>query len=220
MLAIVYLYTKTEFSEEERVSQPPIAQGMTASEKTSPPIDSDQDGVPDSVDSCYNPGCSHVNARGCPKDTDGDGLQDCYDDCPNERGDKMNRGCPLTQNAVTAIEICIINYNADGDDNYNLNGEWVRICNTGNQDINMSGWALYDDAYVRGQAKDHIFRFPSGFVLRAGKSVTIYTGTGMNSLSALYWQRTPGDKRAIWNNDGDCAYLTDSQGKIMDTYCW
>lgn len=219
LLTATCLHTWTGPQEGE-TSQPVFARDMAAPETNSPPVDSDSDGVPDSVDSCYNPGCSLVNGRGCPADTDGDGLQDCYDDCPNERGDKANRGCPSTQNAVTAIEICAVNYNAGGDDNYNLNGEWVRICNTGNQDITMTGWTLYDNAYLQGQAKDHVFHFPSGFVLRAGESVTIYTGTGMNTPSALYWQRTPGDKQAVWNNDGDCAYLVDSQRKIIDDYCW
>lgn len=220
LLTVEYLFIRTESLKEERTSLPVVAQDMTASETTPPAIDSDQDGILDSADSCYNPGCSLVNGRGCPIDSDGDGLEDCYDKCPNERGERTNKGCPLTQNAVIAIEICVVNYDAGGNDNYNLNEEWVTICNTGGQDIGMTGWVLYDNAYLQGQARDHIFRFPSGFVLKAGESVTIYTGTGMNTLSALYWQRTPGDKQAIWNNDGDCAFLVDSQGNVRGRYCW
>ena len=56
--------------------------------------DRDQDGVPDSSDSCNNPGCSIVDAQGCPKDTDGDGLNDCDDECPSEYGERQNEGCP------------------------------------------------------------------------------------------------------------------------------
>lgn len=125
-----------------------------------------------------------------------------------------------TPKAVILIKICNVNYDAPKDDNYNLNGEWVRICNTGNQDVNMSGWILYDEAYRKGTARDHIFRFPSGFVLRPGSSVTIHTGIGTQTSSELYFGRSAGDYAAIWNNDGDCAYLVDSKGNIVDTYCW
>jgi len=45
------------------------------------PSDSDNDGVPDDRDDCYNPGCSIVDSWGCPRDSDGDGLDDCEDDC-------------------------------------------------------------------------------------------------------------------------------------------
>lgn len=189
------------------------------SETPEPPIDSDSDGIIDSVDDCYNPGCTTVDSRGCPIDADGDGLSDCYDDCPRERGEKTNKGCPVAE-VVVHIEISAVNYNAPGDDNDNPNGEWVRISNTGNQDVNMAGWKLYDDAYKRGTAPDHVFVFPSRFILRAGQSVTIYTGQGINTGSNLYFGRPPREYAAIWNNDGDCAYLVDNQGKLIDRYCW
>lgn len=189
--------------------------------ETPPPSDTDGDGIPDDEDACYNPGCKIVDSQGCPKDSDGDGVNDCDDECPNEAGEKTNKGCP--KKVIVSIEICSVNYDAPGNDNYNLNKEWVRICNTGNQDVNMSGWKLYDDSYRLGRARDHIFYFPSGFLLKAGQSVTIYTGSGINTTSKLYWGRKEGEdigEGAIWNNDGDCAYLVDEQGDVVDTYCW
>lgn len=181
--------------------------------------DSDNDGISDSVDSCYNPGCTIIDSQGCPRDSDGDGLSDCYDDCPHEKGERANRGCPVAE-VIIRVEISTVNYNAPGDDNDNPNGEWVVIRNSGNQDVDMSGWKLYDDAYRRGTARDHILIFPSGFILRAGQSVTVYTGQGRNTGSQLYFGRSPGKYAAIWNNDGDCAYLVDDQGSLIDTYCW
>lgn len=56
--------------------------------------DDDNDGIPNSKDSCYNPGCTVVDSKGCPRDTDGDGTSDCEDSCPTERGDAANKGCP------------------------------------------------------------------------------------------------------------------------------
>jgi hypothetical protein len=183
-----------------------------------PVIDSDRDGIPDNDDECYNPGCTLIDTAGCPKDTDGDGLQDCYDDCPHEWGERTNKGCPIKE-SIVRVEICNVNFDAPGNDNYNLNGEWVRICNTGNQDVNMSGWRLYDIAFKRGTARDHVFYFPLGFVLRAGQSVTVYSGSGVNTESSLYWGRLEGEYGAIWTNDGDCAYLEDNQGNLIDMRC-
>ena len=195
--------------------------GYTPPAETQPPEperDTDQDGIPDSVDECHNPGCTIINPQGCPKDSDGDGLQDCYDACPYEPGEKTNEGCPVEQ-SIIRIEICRVNFNAPRDDNYNLNGEWVRICNTGNQDVDLSGWRLYDNAYKEGKCSDHVFYFPFGFVLQAGQSVTIYSGSGIDTGSSLYWGRTEGEYGAIWTNEGDCAYLEDSQDNLVDIYC-
>jgi uncharacterized C2H2 Zn-finger protein len=188
-------------------------------ETPQPQKDTDNDGIPDNVDDCLNPGCTIVNSRGCPKDTDGDGLQDCYDNCPNERGEKSNKGCPVEEKIVS-IKICLVNYNAPGDDNENPNGEWVQICNDGNQDVDMSGWRLYDNAQLWRTVTDHVFIFPSGFVLRAGQSVFVYTGIGTNTSTKLYFGRPPGEYAAIWNNDGDCAYLEDDKGNLVDSRCW
>lgn len=117
---------------------------------------------------------------------------------------------------VILIKICSAHYDAPGNDHYNLNEEWIKICNEGNQDVNISRWKLYDLA-------NHVFTFPSGFVLRAGKSVIIYSGKGLNTESRLYWGRKEGEEKgegAIWNNDGDCACLVDDQGDLIDIYCW
>lgn len=61
-------------------------------------LDSDEDGVPDSVDECPNtPKGWPVDARGCPLDSDGDGVPDGGDKCPNTpAGVEVNAdGCPL-----------------------------------------------------------------------------------------------------------------------------
>ena len=99
-----------------------------------------------------------------------------------------------------------INYDADGEDNKNLNGKWVEIKNAGSTSVNLKGFILEDEAH-------HKFIFP-GFVLDAGKTVKVYSGSGTPNSSSLYW----GSSSAIWNNDGDTAYLYDSGNKLIDTY--
>ncbi|MGA7180038.1 MAG: OmpA family protein [Thiobacillaceae bacterium] len=62
------------------------------------PVDSDGDGVPDSLDKCPNtPAGVKVDAQGCPLDSDGDGVPDYLDKCPNTpAGAKVDaQGCPL-----------------------------------------------------------------------------------------------------------------------------
>ena len=59
--------------------------------------DSDNDGVPDDQDGCYNPGCTIVDSQGCPIDSDNDGVNDCEDQCINEPGVREKNGCPGEQ---------------------------------------------------------------------------------------------------------------------------
>lgn len=57
-----------------------------------PPLDTDEDGIVDSLDMCpLIPGL--MVFKGCP-DTDGDGVQDSEDDCPEYPGLAEFNGCP------------------------------------------------------------------------------------------------------------------------------
>ena len=61
-------------------------------------LDSDGDGVPDSIDECPNtPIGVEVDEKGCPIDSDGDGVPDYLDKCPNTpKGVKVDaKGCPI-----------------------------------------------------------------------------------------------------------------------------
>jgi OmpA-OmpF porin, OOP family len=68
--------------------------------ETSPaaPLDSDGDGVPDTLDKCSNtPAGVAVGADGCPLDADKDGVPDYLDKCPNTSAGVTvgTDGCPL-----------------------------------------------------------------------------------------------------------------------------
>lgn len=71
--------------------------------KVTLPLDTDQDGTPDSVDQCPTlPG--PAVARGCP-DTDNDGVADTEDQCPADPGTAELRGCPdYDQDGITDAE--------------------------------------------------------------------------------------------------------------------
>ncbi len=69
--------------------------------KEKEPMDSDNDGVIDSLDKCPNsaPGAV-VNSDGCEKDSDGDGVVDRLDQCPSTpKGNIVDeKGCSLKVN--------------------------------------------------------------------------------------------------------------------------
>src|SRR6218665_3892667 len=60
-----------------------------------PPVDTDNDGIVDSLDKCpTQPGTAKYN--GCPvPDSDGDGIDDEQDKCPQQAGVARYDGCPV-----------------------------------------------------------------------------------------------------------------------------
>ncbi len=117
-------------------------------------------------------------------------------------------GTAITQSTrTTRVKITYIHYNAPGNDWKNPNGEYVVIRNCGNTTVNMNGWTLEDKA-------GHTFTFPN-ITLHPNETVTVHSGEGVDRDHVLYW----GDG-AIWNNNGDTAYLYDSRGRLVDTYTY
>lgn len=88
-----------------------------------------------------------------------------------------------------------------------VNQEYVKVTNKGTADVKMKGWKITD------KGKKHTYYFPSTFVLKAKKTVTIYTGKGKNTANKLYWGRSA----YVWNNEGDTAYLYNAQGKLVSS---
>lgn len=88
-----------------------------------------------------------------------------------------------------------------------LAGEIVVIKNNDTKDINMTGWKLVS---VEG---DQTFNFPEGFVLKAGQTVQILSGSkASEGPGKLVWT-----KANVWNNDWDKAELYDSTGKLVSS---
>jgi micrococcal nuclease len=115
---------------------------------------------------------------------------------------------PVPLLGAAGVIVCGGNKDAPGDDNFNLNGEYVVICNRGAAAVALSGWTLTDDG------AHHTYHF-GPFTLSAGASVTLYSGSGTNSATALYWN----SNGAIWNNGGDCAHLYSATGAAVTSRC-
>ncbi len=106
------------------------------------------------------------------------------------------------------VKISKINYQAPGPDNQNLNGEWIELKNVCEISVDLSGWQIRD----RTSVNRYYFK---NFVLKPLAKVKIYSGCGKDTDKELYWQCPP-RKYAIWNNNGDTAYLINSKGRIID----
>jgi competence protein ComEC len=104
------------------------------------------------------------------------------------------------------MKISAARFDAPGDDRQNLNGEWVRISNTGDGVVLMAGWTLSD----RAGADPYIF---PAVVLMPGENVTVCTGSGTMNDTALFMGRM----EPLWGNSGDTAFLRDAGGNLADS---
>ena len=148
-----------------------------------------------------------------------DGYARAYPYPPNERYRKLfasaekearQKGVGIwsSEPQGRGIDIVEINYDAEGNDRDNLNGEWVAMTNSTDSDIDMAGFTLNDDS-------DHLYTF-GDFILPAGHTVTVFSGAGVDDSTSLYWTSSS----PIWNNDSDTAYLKDADGEFMDEYSY
>jgi micrococcal nuclease len=104
----------------------------------------------------------------------------------------------------SGVRIAEIVADAPGNDNDNLDGEYVVLVNEGADAVDLSGWTLTDEA-------GHRYRFPSGTTLASGQSLRVVTGSGTDGEGRLYWGRGG----AVWNNGGDTATLRDGSGRVV-----
>lgn len=116
----------------------------------------------------------------------------------------------LWQPSDEHITVRIVNVQADapGNDNQNVNGEWVELENNGAHPINLEGFRLSDES-------NNEYIFPA-YTLDPGEHVRIYSGQGTWQEGALYW----GSRDPIWNNSGDVAYLRTPTGELVDIFVY
>ncbi len=116
---------------------------------------------------------------------------------------------PITPDGGTttpvAGQLSLVEVHADaaGNDNENLNDEYLTFENTGDSTLDLGGWVLAD-------AAGHRYTFPS-VTLAPGEQVTVYTGSGTDGDGELYW----GADGAIWNNGGDTVLVTTDEGTVV-----
>jgi hypothetical protein len=114
---------------------------------------------------------------------------------------------PASADAASCVRFSATHFDATGNDNYNTNGEWVRIKNYCTTAKTLSGWTIKD------YGSKHTYRFPTGVRIGAGASITLYTGVGSNTSSKRFWGRSYG---AVWNNSApEYAYLRNASSVLQ-----
>jgi micrococcal nuclease len=100
------------------------------------------------------------------------------------------------------LEIVSINYDAPGNDNDNLNEEYVtfRALVSGP----LLGYAVEDETGHRYEFPDRLFQ--------KGQVFKLHTGKGTDTQTDLYWGMVGS---AVWNNNGDTVKVLDPQGHIV-----
>jgi len=111
-----------------------------------------------------------------------------------------------TQNILLGLAI---NHDAPGNDDFNVNGEYVIIENGSNKSVNLEGWTLRDTS-------QRSFRFPSNTIIEVGQKIMVRAGVGENSKSE-YFMNSPTpmfENIDKYNGVGDAAYLLDEYGNL------
>lgn len=126
--------------------------------------------------------------------------------------DTSSCGVGPSENARLRLSV---KWNADGSDEANVNGEWARISNDGDQPVSLAGWWLRDSAYRGPRA--HGYTFPAGTVVPAHGAIKLHVGRGQRTATAFFW----GLREPVWENPGvsnryagDGGYLFDPQGDL------
>lgn len=118
-------------------------------------------------------------------------------------------GCISSRDDVSVS--LYVEADAPGDDNANLNGEWLEIRNEGAEPLDLSGWMVKDES------ASHRYRFDPGTVVPEGETLTLYTGCGEDEPLSRYWCKS---RSAAWNNAGDTAFLIDPDGRTVATHAY
>ena len=99
-----------------------------------------------------------------------------------------------------------INYDARGNDNLNLNDEYVKMENIGEDSIDIGGWTIKDSG-------TNIYTFEK-YSFESDSEIFIFTGSGKDGAGKFYW----GSPKPVWNNDNDTLYLRDREGLLVEIY--
>jgi len=126
-----------------------------------------------------------------------------------EKEAKDNKlGLWVSSSSIGCVAVVVFHYDAGGNDNENLNDEYLTLQNKCDNSISMNDWEVKDEG-------TNIYTF-KGFVLGSNSKVTLYTGSGSDTVNELYWSK----KRAVWNNKGDTLFLRDDKGNLVLSYSY
>ena len=93
-------------------------------------------------------------------------------------------------------------------DNENPNNEFVKL----ELDPRYAPSGTFDlTGFTLTNSGGDSFQFPDGFTITQDQPVRVFTGSGINSETQLYWGLSSG----VWDNMGDCVFLVAPVGWTM-----
>ena len=127
------------------------------------------------------------------------GLWECATESPPTAS-----ATATTSPSVSRVAVAV-HPDAAGNDNENLNDEYVTLTNEGDDPLKLAGWTVTDEAgktYEFGEVR-----------LSSSDTVTLHTGSGTDTETDVYWGRSG----AVWNNGGDTVTVRDAAGAVVAT---
>jgi micrococcal nuclease len=110
--------------------------------------------------------------------------------------------------ATDGVYLDTVNYDAAGDDRFNLNDEYIVVGNGGGAPVDLAGWEIRDNGTVA-------FIFPE-YNLGTGGQVTVRTGTGSPGQHDLFI----GSGTPILNNNAGTVTLNDREEVERSRFSW
>jgi endonuclease YncB( thermonuclease family) len=96
-----------------------------------------------------------------------------------------------------------VNWDADGNDFQNIDGEWIEVSNSESHPISLRGW------WVR-VSDARRYKLPSWTTVPANGRIRLHMGHGTSRGANLYW----GFSHPVFSPVGDGGYLFDPRGNL------
>lgn len=126
-----------------------------------------------------------------------------------EEARKAKRGIWSDEMFQGDLHLTSFHANAPGDDNTNVNGEYMRICNISSHPVDTDGWRLVDRS-----GNSHRM---SSVVIPPGETVAVQSGKGTSGRDREgKLQLYLGSEAPLWNNDYEVVELFDPSGRRVD----
>jgi endonuclease YncB( thermonuclease family) len=131
--------------------------------------------------------------------------------------------CGAGPDADVPLSIAV-NWDADGNDEGSLNGEYADIRNGGGRPVSLAGWH-FRDSFLRYHRGTRVpgFVFPAPAVVPAGGSLRLRAGCGESTARELHWcldgtafENVTGGPKLV----GDGGYLFDPRGNLRATFLY
>jgi hypothetical protein len=108
-----------------------------------------------------------------------------------------------TETPTSSVYISGFNPSSIPEDDY------LTIFNSASEAFNLTGW------WMKAESESGRYDFPANFILNAGSSVNVRSGSGTNTTTNLYI----GLPYSLWTISNNCAYLRYKDGTLLDKEC-